>query len=122
MSKLENYKTSVDYVIKDAIKGFIGLFIIGLILYAVFSGPEELTREQRIENQFSAIDGSHIEITSQIEKTVGSDIQVLKTTYMDQNTYIFVTEEFVSNGVKYKAFADVTIDGKVTNLSILDIY
>lgn len=107
---------------KSITKALIGLVILAALFLGLCNRSEELTREQRIENQFSAVDGSHIEITSQIEKTVGSDIQVLKTSYMDRNTYIFVTEEFVSNGVKYKAFADVTIDGKVTNLSILDIY
>lgn len=120
MRKREHYRTSVDYAIKDSILGIIAFLLIGIFMFWFCNREEQIPRSTKIERQFSVFDGSHVAVTDSLKRIFG-DVKPGKVTYMDQDKTIFVTEEFTSQGKQYKAFADVTIDGAIINLSFNDL-
>jgi hypothetical protein len=122
MKHFENYKTSVDYVIVDAIKGFIFLFIVGFIFYVACSGPEEKPkseRQQLIDKQFHAVYGYHINVTDSVKRLLQpiAEFEVVDTRYWEQGQKLRIKARFRVDGIDYFAAADVTLYGTITHLS-----
>jgi hypothetical protein len=109
---------------------FLGIIVFIFIIISISSGNEEkavLTEaEQRvetIEKQFSAWDGSHIELTREIKRNMNDpeSYEHVETVYGDRGDYLIVETTFRGKNafggtVINTARARVSIDGEIIEI------
>jgi hypothetical protein len=116
---------------KQTLKGAIIFFIIVAIIYFACggSGDTKLTAEQqhkkRIEAQFSAWDGSHINLTKMIKQSMNDpgSYENVETKFFDMDTYVVVNQTYTGKnayGGRVKAFVKAKIDTLGNVIEILD--
>ena len=104
-----------------------------VVIFTIFScTPEKKepeTREQKIKNQFSQWDGSHLALTNLIKEKMNdpSSYEHVKTEYTIREYYIMVKTTFRGNnkfGAKVldKVYAAVTTNGDVMETDKEDIW
>jgi ribosome-associated translation inhibitor RaiA len=91
---------------------------LGLCILVALVGPGEETRRQRIEKQFSAINGEHINLTKAIKATLADPgkYKTVETTYSDRGNEISVSQIYISNGARYVVEATVDTLGNVLSI------
>jgi len=126
-------KTWKELTKKQKISGFIIGLTLSFMVIGLFGGLDKdtntitsetvaptPTREQEIEKQFSAWDGSHINLTKHIKDSMNNpkSYEHVKTNYWDKKDFLIVTTTFrgenafggiVTNVIRAK----ISLDGQI---------
>lgn len=99
-------KKEEEYTAKEHIRGIIFILIIIAIIWIALRscGNEEIKepltpaeqRQERIEQCFSAWDGSHIELTKLIKESMNDpdSYEHIETRYWDKDSVLFIVTSF----------------------------
>jgi hypothetical protein len=92
---------------------------LGLCLAFALIGPGEETHRQRIEKQFSVVNGEHLNLTKAIKTELANpgEYKNIETTYTDLDSFVFVSQKYSVAGVEHLVKAKVDTLGNVLTMS-----
>lgn len=91
---------------------------LALALIFAFAGTGTQTHKQRIEAQFSAVNGEHTNLTKAIKATLQDpgEYKTIEASYSDLGQEIFVSQVYTLNGVRHVAKAKVDTMGNILKI------
>lgn len=111
---------------KKAKNAIVGAAVVGIALFVFFSFTNNdpgISHEKRIEQQFSPLNGEHINLTKQIKDAMPDpgSYQHKKTVFTDKDTVVIISQTFTGTNAAGEV-VEQTVKAKADTLgNIIEI-